>query len=49
MECIGINATGDTRDPSTPIFGQQGTKFLISPAEFVKFLPGVLNDIAVNL
>ena len=49
MECIGINATGDTSYTSPPMFGQPGTKFLISPAEFVKFLPGVLNDIAVNL
>ena len=32
---IGVNATGDT---SPAMFGQPGTKYLISPAKFVKFL-----------
>jgi len=35
---IGVNATGDAGDTSTAIFGQPGTKSLISPAKFVKFL-----------
>ena len=32
---IGVNATGDT---SPAMFGQPGTKYLISPAKFVRFL-----------
>ena len=35
---IGVNATGDAGDTSPAIFGQPGTKYLISPAKSVKFL-----------
>jgi len=35
---IGVNATGDAGDTSPAVFGQPGTKYLISPAKFVKFL-----------
>jgi len=35
---IGVNATGDAGSTSPAIFGQPGTKYLISPAKFVKFL-----------
>jgi len=36
---IGVNATGDTRPHSPVIFGQSGTKYLIPPPKFAKFLP----------
>ena len=35
---IGVNDTGDAGDTSPAIFGQRGTKCLISPAKSVKFL-----------
>jgi len=46
---IGVNATGDAGDASPPIFGQPGTKYLISPAKFVKFLLSHAKRMAVNL
>ena len=44
---IGVNATGNAGDMSLPIFGQPGTKCLISPAQFVKLF--CCSRMAVNL
>jgi len=35
---IGVNAAGDAGDASPAIFGQPGTKCLISPPKFVKIV-----------
>jgi len=35
---IGVNAAGDAGDTSPAIFGQLGTKCLISPPKFVKIV-----------
>jgi len=42
---IGVNATGDT---SPVIFVQPGTKYLISPSKFVKFLPSRAKNYTVS-
>ena len=43
---IGINATGDT---SLAIFGQLGTKYLISRQSLSNFCSRMLNSTSVNL
>ena len=35
---IGVNAAGDAGDASPAIFGQSGTKCLMSPPKFVKIV-----------
>ena len=45
---IGVNATGDAGDTSPVIFVQPGTKYLISPSKFVKFLPSRAKNYTVS-